>query len=181
VTESLLAGPGRIGFGTNAVESSLPFETTTSMVGMKWSRKPGSGPAPASGPPAEPAVTETAAGVRFSAPNPAYVELARGPYGVKGKGPFDLTFTPSNITGRVDGDLRTLVTTWPETITRPMYRQDGVRWYAGFGDEHSIVKGAAAPQFSLAFGVSAGPHTVAIGEWEWPALPPAPARRGLEP
>jgi hypothetical protein len=70
---------------------------------------------------------------------------------------------------------RTLVTTWPERITRPMYRMDGVRWYAGFADEHSIYTGATAPQFGLAMGVAAGPHTVKISEWEWPAMPTAPA------
>jgi len=62
---------------------------------------------------------------------------------------------------------------------RPMYRMDGVRWYAGFGDEHSITKGTTAPQFSLAIGVSAGVHEVKISEWEWPEMPPAPVRAAL--
>jgi hypothetical protein len=94
-------------------------------------------------------------------------------------GPFDLAFTPETITGKTDGGIRTLVATWPEKITRPGYHMDGVRWYAGFADEHSIVKGTKTPQFGIALGVSAGPHTVKIAEWEWPAMPPAPARAML--
>jgi hypothetical protein len=94
-------------------------------------------------------------------------------------GPFDLTFTPDGITGTVDGGVRTLVVTWPEKITRPAYWMDGVRWCAGFADEHSIYKGTAAPQFGIALGVSAGKHEVRIGEWEWPAMPQAPARATL--
>ena len=125
---------------------------------------------------AEPQVIAEAGKVRFVAPAPVYVKLTRGNVGVRGVGPFDLTFTPEDITGTVDGDIRTLVTTWPEQITRPGYWMDGVRWCAGFADEHSIYKGTAAPQFAIAFGVSAGQHAVKIAEWEWPALPPAPPR-----
>ncbi len=122
------------------------------------------------------AMVEIGAGtVRFLVPERAYVQLSSGNVGVRGVGPFDLTFTADDITGTVDGDIRTLVTTWPERITRPMYRMDGVRWYAGFADEHSIYTGATAPQFGLAMGVAAGPHTVKISEWEWPAMPTAPA------
>jgi hypothetical protein len=51
-----------------------------------------------------------------------------------------------------------------------------VLWYAGFADEHSFVKGTASPQFAIAIGVSAGPHAVRIGEWQWPAMPPVPPR-----
>jgi hypothetical protein len=94
-------------------------------------------------------------------------------------GPFDLTFTPEGITGTVDGDVRTLVTTWPEKIVRPGYWMDDVRWCAGFADEHSIVKGTATPQFGIAFGVSAGKHDVKVAEWEWPAVPPTPPRQSL--
>jgi hypothetical protein len=54
-----------------------------------------------------------------------------------------------------------------------------VRCYAGFTDEHSFIKGTAAPQFAIAMGLSAGPHKVKISEWEWPALPEAPARSEL--
>ena len=74
---------------------------------------------------------------------------------------------------------RTLVTTWPEKIVRPGYWMDGVRWCAGFADEHSIVKGTKTPQFGIAFGVSAGKHDVKVAEWEWPAVPPAPPRQSL--
>ena len=55
----------------------------------------------------------------------------------------------------------------------------GVRWYAGFSDEHSFVKGASSPQFAIAMGLSAGHYTVKISEWEWPALPEAPVRTEL--
>jgi hypothetical protein len=79
----------------------------------------------------------------------------------------------------VDGDIRTIVTTWPEKINRPGYSMDGVRWYAGFSDEHSFVKGTKTPQFAIAMGLSAGKHTVKINEWEWPALPQTPARTEL--
>jgi hypothetical protein len=114
--------------------------------------------------------------IRFVVPERAYAQLSVGNVGVRGVGPFDLTFTLEGITGKVDGDIRTIVTTWPEKITRPGYAMDGVHWYAGFSDEHSIVKGTLAPQFSIAMGISAGPHAVKISEWEWPAMPPAPAR-----
>ena len=125
---------------------------------------------------AEPSIIAEGDTVRFIAPAPVYVKLTHGNVGVRGVGPFDLTFTPAGITGKVDGDIRTIVTTWPDQIIRPMYHMDGVRWYAGFADEHSIIKGTTAPQFSLAIGVSAGSHTVKISEWEWPEMPPAPAR-----
>ena len=126
------------------------------------------------------AVVEVAAGsVRFVVPERAYARLSSGNVGVRGMGPFDLTFTPAGITGRVDGDIRTLVTTWPEQIIRPGYAMDGVRWHAGFADEHSIVKGTKTPQFGIAMGVAAGPHAIAINEWEWPAMPPTPPRQSL--
>ena len=128
---------------------------------------------------AEPQVTAEGDAIRFVAPAAEYVKLTHGNVGVRGVGPFDLTFTPAGITGTVDGDIRTLVTTWPEQITRPGYWMDGVRWCAGFADEHSITKGTKTPQFGIAFGVSAGKHAVKIAEWEWPALPPAPARATL--
>jgi hypothetical protein len=114
--------------------------------------------------------------VRFIAPAREYVNLSAGNVGVRGMGPFDLTFTDTGITGRVDGDTRTLVTTWPKDVTRPMYRVDGVRWYAGFADDPSIYKGLPTPQLAIALGVTAGSHTVEISEWEYPAMPPSPAR-----
>ncbi len=128
---------------------------------------------------AEPQVVAEGDKIRFVAPAPVYVKLNHGNVGVRGMGPFDLTFTPEGITGTVDGGVRTLVTTWPEKIVRPGYWMDNVRWCAGFADEHSIYKGTATPQFAIAFGVSAGKHEVKIAEWEWPAMPPVPARTAL--
>jgi hypothetical protein len=127
----------------------------------------------------EPQVIAEGDTIRFIAPAPVYVKLTHGHVGVRGMGPFDLTFTPDGITGTVDGGVRTLVTTWPEKIVRPGYWMGGVRWCAGFADEHSLYKGAATPQFGLAFGVSAGKRTVKIGEWAWPAMPTPPARATL--
>ncbi|HUS48065.1 MAG TPA: hypothetical protein VM098_08095 [Phycisphaerae bacterium] len=141
---------------------------------LSFKGKTVSGPAAA-----EPQVTAEGGKIRFVAPAPVYVNLKHGNAGVRGMGPFDLTFTPEGITGTVDGGVRTIVTTWPEKITRPGYWMDGVRWSAGFADEHSIYKGAAAPQFAVAFGVSAGKHEVKLAEWEWPAMPPTPARAAL--
>ena len=127
------------------------------------------------------AVVEVAAGsIRFVVPERGYAELSSGNVGVRGMGPFDLTFTPAGITGRVDGDIRSLVTTWPEQITRPGYAMDGVRWHAGFSDEHSIVKGTKTPQFAIAIGVAGGPHAISIAEWEWAAMPPTPPRTSLD-
>ena len=116
--------------------------------------------------------------IRFVVPERSYVQLSVGNVGVRGVGPFDLTFSKDQITGKVDGDVRTIVTTWPEAIVRPMFHMDGVLWYAGFADEHSIVRGTASPQFAIAFGVTPGPHEVKIGEWQWPAMP-APMPRAV--
>jgi hypothetical protein len=126
-----------------------------------------------------PQVTVEGDTVRFVAPTAEYVKLTHGNVGVRGMGPFDLTFTPAGITGTVDGAVRTLVVTWPEKIVRPGYWMDGVRWCAGFADEHSLYKHTKTPQFAIAFGVSAGKHTVKIAEWTWPALPTPPARAAL--
>jgi hypothetical protein len=128
---------------------------------------------------AEPQVIVEGDSIRFVVPAAKYVKLTHGNVGVRGMGPFDLTFTPEGITGTVDGDVRTLVTTWPEKIVRPGYWMDGTRWCAGFADEHSLYKGSETPQFGLAFGVSAGKHEVKITEWEWPAMPTPPARATL--
>ena len=171
----LSSGPGKVGYKGSVIESPVPFEKTVS--GGKTTE---SIPTPAWAIEEQlPPVTVESNRVRFVVAEHKYVELTHGVIGVRGVGPFDLTFTPDGITGKVDGDIRTLVTTWPEKITRPMYRMDGVRWYAGFADEHSLVKDQPMPQFALAFGVSAGAHTVKISEWDWPALPPTPARQTL--
>lgn len=171
----LSAGPGKVGYKGHVVESPIPFEKTVSA-----GKKVETISAPAWAVDARvPPVTVEPDRIRFVVAERKYVELQHGAVGVRGVGPFDLTFTSHAITGKIDGDVRTLVTTWPEKITRPMYTQDGVRWYAGFGDEHSIVKGTTTPQFSVAFGVSAGPHEVKISEWEWPVMPLVPARAAL--
>jgi len=171
----LSAGPGKVGYRKHVIESSVPVEKLI-VAGKQLETIP----SPTWSIDAKlPAITVESKNIRFVVAEHKYVELTHGAVGVRGVGPFDLTFTPDGITGKVDGDIRTLVTTWPENITRPMYRMDGVRWYAGFADEHSIAKGTTTPQFSLAIGVSAGAHAVKISEWEWPALPLAPVRDTL--
>ena len=117
--------------------------------------------------------------VRFLALEPTYVKLTVGNVGVRGVGPFDLTFTPDRITGIAAGRTRSIVTTWPSEITRPMYHMDGVRYYAGWADDPSIGKGLETPQFALAFGVLDGRHEVEVAEWTYPELPPAPEHRTL--
>jgi hypothetical protein len=127
-----------------------------------------------------PAVVEAAAGsVRFTVARNSYVKLSVGNCGVRGVGPFDLTFTDTGITGTVDGDTRSVVTTWPQGIVRPMFHMDGTRYYAGWADDHSWSKGTPDPQFALAFGVADGKHQVDVSEWTYPALPPSPARRAV--
>jgi hypothetical protein len=171
----LSAGPGKAGYKGSVIESAEPFEKVVS-AGQKAETIPA--PQRSVGK-AEQAVTVNGDKIRFAEPGKKYVELTHGNVGVRGVGPFDLTFTPDGITGEVDGDIRTIVTTWPEKIIRPGFRMDGVRWYAGFSDEHSFVKGTSSPQFAIAMGLSAGHHTVKISEWEWPALPEAPVRTEL--
>ena len=117
--------------------------------------------------------------VRFIVPDASYAKMSVGNVGVRGMGPFDLTFTADHITGSVDGPERTIATTWPDKIVRPMFHLDGNRWYAGWADDHSISKGTTTPQYAFAFGVTAGKHTVDVSEWTYPALPPAVERKGL--
>lgn len=118
--------------------------------------------------------------VRFVASQDGYVKLAVGARGIRGFGPFDLTFTDSAITGEIAGRTRSLVTTWPQDITRPMFLMDGRRYFAGWADDHSIGKGTDSPQFSIGFGVTAGRHAVAITEWQYPELPAEPERRAVQ-
>lgn len=117
--------------------------------------------------------------VRFIVPDASYARLSVGNVGVRGLGPFDLTFTRTGISGKVEGRARSLVCTWPDGVVRPMFHMDGQRWYAGWADDHSISKGTKAPQFALAFGVTDGAHTVEIGEWMYPELPVAPLRTAV--
>ena len=117
--------------------------------------------------------------VRFMVPDRRYVRLSVAGTGVRGVGPFDLTFTPADITGTVDGVMRTLVCTWPETIVRPMFRLDGRLWSAGWADDPCISKTPDRPQLSVAFGVLDGLHRVDIREWQFPTQPPVPPDSGL--
>ena len=130
------------------------------------------------GGPAE--VVVSAGTVRFLAAPGSYVKLAAGNRGVRGVGPFDLTFTDGGIRGTVAGPTRSLVVTWPADIVRPMFTMDGVRYCAGWADDHSIGKGTDTPQLAIGFGVTAGEHTIAISEWTYPDLPPEPARREIQ-
>lgn len=117
--------------------------------------------------------------VRFVAA-PGYVKLSAGNRAVRGVGPFDLTFTDTGLTGKVEGETRSLVVSWPEGIVRPMFLMDGVRFFAGWPDDHSIGKGTSTPQFAIGFGVTAGQHSVSLGEWVYPELPSEPERRQID-
>jgi hypothetical protein len=126
------------------------------------------------------AIHVSPAGIRFVAPERTFVQLTVGAQGLRGVGPFDLTFTADTITGTVDGDTRTLVTTRPLNVVKPMYHMDGWRYYAGHADDSSADDGRATPQFNVAFGVTAGQHQVEVGEWSFPSLPPVVARKAIE-
>lgn len=119
--------------------------------------------------------------VRFVVPTSDYAMLSVGNVGVRGVGPFDLTLSEGGITGAVDGDTRSIVTTWPDRLARPGFWMDGIRYFAAMADEHSFSKGTPGPQFALAFGVTGGPHTVEVRPWTYPVLPPAPPRRTVVP
>jgi hypothetical protein len=208
VTLALTGGPGAVGYKGYTIESSKPVEETVKLnalrKGLNSIRAAYSIVSPAvmaadmtaftvnSPTPTvqtkgnqriegRSATIYTGNGVtRFLVTERGYVNLSAGSLGIRGMGPFDLTFTDTAISGRVDGDLRTLVVTYPPKMTRPMYHMDGQRWYAGFADDHSFTKGLPTPQLGIAFGVTAGPHAVEISEWTYPALPLAPARAVIE-
>jgi len=122
----------------------------------------------------------TKAGIRFIVIDSSYAKLAVGNQGIRGVGPFDLTFTAEGIRGSVVGESRSFACTWPDNITRPMFKMDGARYYAGWADDHSIGKGKDKPQFGIGFGVTAGKHQIEIGEWTYPALPPEPLQRRIK-
>jgi hypothetical protein len=109
--------------------------------------------------------------VRLVCDQASFVRLSVGPVGIRGVGPFDLTFTKTGVTGSVGGRQRSLAITWPDGLTRPMFRLDGTRYYAGWSDDHSIGKGQTTPQFSIGFGVTDGRHTVDLSEATFPDLP----------
>jgi len=85
---------------------------------------------------------------RFVAPERTFVQLTVGNQGVRGVGPFDLTFAADKITGTVDGDIRTLVVTRPPKAIKPMYHMDGWRYYAGHADDSSADDGRQTAQFN---------------------------------
>ncbi len=118
-------------------------------------------------------------GVRCEVPEGTYALLAAGAVGVRGVGPFQLTITADRVVGTVDGATRTLVVSKPANLTRPMFLLDQVRWMAGYPDDPAPYRGRPDVQFSLAFGVTAGPHTIEVREFASPPLPPEPPRRHL--
>jgi hypothetical protein len=139
-------------------------------------------------------------GIRFVVTDGTYAELSAGMAGIRGLGPFDLVFTDDAVTGVVDGRARTLVCTRPKNLVRPMYRMDGIHWFAGHADVGPPVTGdpiqdnlrgehgnaplprvaASVPSFAIAFGVDAGRRTVSVQEWQWPELPSQPERARLD-
>lgn len=121
----------------------------------------------------------TEGGIRFIVAANSYAKLAVGNVGIRGVGPFNLTFTDNGVRGSIEGPTRSFACTWPDGITRPMFRLDGVRYFAGWADDHSIGKGTDKPQFSVGFGVTAGKHQIEISEWTYPALPPEPPRKSI--
>ncbi|HYG76533.1 MAG TPA: hypothetical protein VEK08_16130 [Planctomycetota bacterium] len=200
---AITSGPGRVAYKKQVLSGSGPVERKVPLTGEKTEKASAAKSAiviPASAPDGfaehrhesgqaavrkDNIVMEGGAAaiyvkgdtIRFVAPAAEYVKLSVGNVGVRGLGPFDLTFTPESITGRADGTMRTLVTTWPEKLVRPMYKLDGRRWYAGWADDPSIGKGTKTPQYALAFAVSGGPQSFDVSEWKFPNQPPAPPRR----
>jgi len=118
--------------------------------------------------------------VRFIVPDRQYVRLSVRGIGIRGMGPFDLTFTPDRIAGTVDGPIRTLVTSWPSKITRPMFRIDARRWYAGWSDVAAISKSPETPDWAIAFGVREGVQKIEISEWDFPPPPERPPVKSVK-
>jgi hypothetical protein len=119
--------------------------------------------------------------VRVVATRRRFVQVRVGDHAVRGMGPFDLTLTHDRVTGTVAGAARTLVTSLPKNLRRPMYRLDGRRWMSGFPDEPSAWKAAKKTPFAHAIGVPGGRHEIEVAEWEWPEQAPVPERRRLRP
>ena len=118
--------------------------------------------------------------VRFSAPDATLIEMTCGTIGIRGMGPFDLTYNPTGWSGMVDGTRRTLVMSFPEKLIRPMLLLDGQVWASGIPDEPTPWRGRNEPQFGFAAGVESGKQAFKVVEWQWPALPPVPARASLK-
>jgi hypothetical protein len=117
--------------------------------------------------------------MRFSTPDATLVEMTCGTIGIRGMGPFDLTYASDGWTGTVDGTRRTLVMSAPQKLVRPMLLLDGQVWASGIPDEPSPWRGRDEPQFGFAAGVESGKQELKVVEWQWPALPPVPARAAL--
>jgi hypothetical protein len=171
-TFALFGGPGRLSYKGRTLASDVPAEKTLD-----------SGQA-LEGPEvdlarAQPTVRRTAEGTRITLGTRRLVQVRVGPHAIRGLGPFDLTFSDDAITGTVEGDTRTLVTSIPANVVRPMYLLDGRRWMSGMPDEPSPWQAGKETQFAHAIGVPAGKHTIEIREWEWPAQAPRPRRRTL--
>lgn len=175
VTLALTGGHGKVGHRGTVLSGVAPFEKTFPAGALQAGETVLTPPLSAD----VARVIEAEGSLRFIAPHATYVKLTSGNVGVRGQGPFDLTFTADRIRGTVTGETRTIVTTWPAKIVRPMFHMDGQRWLAGWADDHSIAKGTAAPQFAFAFGVTAGEHTVEVSEWVYPDLPAALPRRRI--
>jgi len=182
VTFAFTGGVGAIGYRHYFLRADQPIERTVKYTELndfqQWDLYPEYFRPDA--PTENGEILTTPRGLRFVMKQHAYARLTAGTVGVRGVGPFDLTFTKDGITGTVAGDTRTLVVTRPAGITRPMFFLDGVQYYAGFADDSAPCAGLATPQFNLAFGVLDGRHTVKITEWVSPPLPPIPARAMLE-
>ena len=174
LTLALMGGGGSVGYKGRVLTANQASEQTFSLPQSAGTTVAGSA---AAVPP--PSVTAVGGGFHFVDTAKSYASLAGGHFAVRGMGPFDLTLTDDAITGSVDGDERTLVMTKPAHLDRPRYLMDGQVWYAGFPDDTSPYTDQTAPQLSLAMGVTAGPHKVEVGQWQWPELPPIPARQAL--
>lgn len=202
VTLALLAGTGRIGYKGYVLSGTAPLERTVALADLEAAAikaatvvpdlPPREGDiviandriqpvqeGPVRGVARRAVVRRDGQTIRFIVPTGDYAMLTVGTVGIRGVGPFDLTFTPTGISGTVQGGTRTLVATWPRDVVRPAYRLNGKRYFAQMADDHSIGKGADTPQFALAFGVTDGEHRVEIGEWTYPVLPPRPPRQAL--
>ena len=108
-----------------------------------------------------------------------YACITAGSVAVRGYGPFDLTFTASNVTGVVEGATRTLVTSLPPQITKAMYLLDGQRHLSGIPDTAPGQDVGQKPHFAHALGVTAGRHALEVREWTNPGVPPKPPRVNL--
>jgi len=171
----LASGSGHAGYRGHIIKSDQAFEQTIPTSGLK--------PGVTVMSPAEDGdsrITTDGDAIRFVTTSRGYVKLTNGNHGVRGVGPFDLTFTNDRISGTLSGKKRSLVVSWPKGIKRPMFTLDGKRYFAGWADDPSINRSADSVQFSIAFAVTDGDHQIEISEWTYPALPVEPKRRLID-